>query len=178
MENLSPPVLTYPLASRRLQEIMGRYPDGALRAEMQQVLDAGGVADLAWLAGERDDVPAFLRGLDGFVLPSLAEGVSNTLLEAMATALPIIATAVGGNVELLEDLRTGRLVPSRNVDTMARALLDEMEQAELACQRGAAARREVESRFSLDAMVMAYARLYDRLLAAASKRGALRPRFT
>ncbi len=152
--------------------------DGALRSEVQRVLDAGGVANLAWLPGERDDVPNFLRGLDGFVLPSIAEGVSNTLLEAMATALPVIATAVGGNVELLEDWRTGRLVPANNADTMARALLDEMEQPELARERGAAARREVEQRFSLDAMVMAYAALYDRLLAAASQRGASWPRFT
>jgi sugar transferase (PEP-CTERM/EpsH1 system associated) len=61
---------------------------GPLRAECQTILEAGGVADLAWLPGERADVPEVMRGLDAFVLPSLGEGISNTILEAMATALP------------------------------------------------------------------------------------------
>ena len=75
--------------------------DGPLRAEAQAVLDAAGVGDLAWLPGERADVPDVMRGLDCFVLPSLAEGISNTILEAMASGLPVLATAVGGNAELV-----------------------------------------------------------------------------
>jgi sugar transferase (PEP-CTERM/EpsH1 system associated) len=152
--------------------------EGPLRPAVEQVLNDAGVASSAWLAGDRGDVPELLRGLDAFALPSLAEGISNTILEAMATALPIVATAVGGNVELLQEGATGRLVPAQDADTMARALLDDFMNPAAARQRGARARAEVERRFSLDAMVRAYAELYDRLLAGAAAKGALRHGFT
>ena len=90
-----------PELRHRLRLIM--VGDGPLRAESQAILDAAGMANLAWLPGERRDIPEIMRGLDCFVLPSIAEGVSNTILEAMATGLPVIATAVGGNTELVDD---------------------------------------------------------------------------
>lgn len=165
-----------PDASDRLRLVI--VGEGPLRGPVEEVLREGNAASLAWLAGDRGDVPDLLRGLDAFALPSLAEGISNTILEAMATALPIVATAVGGNFELLEDGVTGRLVPPRDVDTMARALLDDFRQPEAARERARRARAEVERRFSLDAMVHAYAELYDRLLARAGASGALHHRFT
>jgi len=73
--------------------------DGPLRKQSQTLLDEAGVADLAWLPGNRNDIPAIMRGLDCFVLPSLGEGISNTILEAMSSGLPVIATDVGGNGE-------------------------------------------------------------------------------
>src|SRR5262249_3104801 len=148
--------------------------DGPLRPGIEQVLRDGGVADHAWLAGDRSDIPDLLRGLDAFVLPSLAEGISNTILEAMATGLPIVATRVGGNGELLTEGRTGRLIPSADVDAMAAAMLDDWRQPDAARERGRRARADVERRFSLDAMVAAYAGLYERLLEQAAARGALR----
>lgn len=165
-----------PAARARLRLVIAG--DGPLRDAVQQVLQNGGVEGLAWLAGERNDVPELLRGLNAFVLPSLAEGISNTILEAMATALPIVATNVGGNAELLEDHRTGRLVRAGTVDTMASALLDDFEHPEDARGRGRAARIDVERRFSLDAMVAAYADLYERTLQRAAARGALVHRLT
>ena len=98
-----------PAACARMRLVMAG--EGPLRAEVEAVLRECGVADQAWLAGARNDVPEVLRGLDAFVLPSLAEGISNTILEAMASALPVVATRVGGNPELLDDGVTGRLVP-------------------------------------------------------------------
>lgn len=147
--------------------------DGPLRAQVEQVLHDGGAESLAWLAGSREDVPQVLRGLDAFVLPSLAEGISNTILEAMATGLPIVATAVGGNVELIEDGATGRLVPAGVVDTLAQAMLEDCRDPAAARSRGAAARSAVQQRFSLDSMVAAYGGLYQRLLEQAAARGAL-----
>lgn len=147
--------------------------DGPLRPQVEQVLREAGVESLAWLAGARDDVPELLRGLDAFVLPSLAEGISNTVLEAMATGLPIIATAVGGNIELLEDRSTGRLVPPADVEAMALALLGDWRDPVAARARGLAARSGVQQRFSLDSMVAAYGDLYQRLLTQAAARGAL-----
>ena len=82
-----------PALRERLRLVM--VGDGPLRAEAQALLDAAGVGHLAWLPGERSDVPDVMRGLDGFVLPSLAEGISNTILEAMASGLPVIATRGG-----------------------------------------------------------------------------------
>jgi sugar transferase (PEP-CTERM/EpsH1 system associated) len=152
--------------------------EGPLRAEIEQVLRDGGAEGLAWLAGDRTDVPAVLRGLDSFVLPSIAEGISNTILEAMASALPVVATDVGGNAELLTEGVTGRLVPARDADTMARALLADFREPEQALERGRRARLEVERRFTLDGMVKAYGDLYERLLAQATARGALQQRFT
>jgi sugar transferase (PEP-CTERM/EpsH1 system associated) len=159
-----------PAARTRLRLVIAG--EGPLRPQVEQVLREGAAQHLAWLAGERSDVPEFLRGLDAFALPSLAEGISNTILEAMATALPIVATEVGGNVELLEDRVTGRLVPAKTVDTMATALLENFDDPVGARQRGRTARIDVERRFSLDAMVSAYADLYDRSLAQAAGRGA------
>lgn len=160
-----------PLARERLRLVIAG--EGPLRPQVEQALQEQGVAELAWLAGERQDVPALLRGLDGFVLPSRAEGISNTILEAGATGLPITATAVGGNVELVDDGVTGRLVPAGDVEALARALLDELESPEAAAARGRAARATVLRRFSLDAMVAAYGDLYERLLSRAAERGAL-----
>lgn len=140
--------------------------DGPMRAPTQAALDAAGVGGLAWLPGERKDIATVMRGLSAFVLPSRAEGVSNTILEAMACGLPVLATAVGGNPELVADGRTGRLVASGDVAGMAACLAEWAAQPGLAARLGAAGRAEVEARFSLDAMVEAYRRLYaDRLYA-------------
>jgi len=141
--------------------------EGPLRAQSQVILAAAGAADLAWLPGERADVADVMRGLDCFVLPSLAEGVSNTILEAMASGLPVVATAVGGNAELVAQGRTGEIVPPDDVDAMAQALVRVATDPERAAAMGLAGRAEIERRFSLQAMVAAYQALYDRQLAAA-----------
>ena len=141
--------------------------DGPLRAAAQAVLDQAGAGSAAWLPGERGDVPEVMQGLDCFVLPSLAEGISNTILEAMACGLPVLATAVGGNAELVAAGRTGQVVPNDDPEAMAQALLGLWQQPAQAQRMGQAGRAEVERRFSLQAMVAAYQGLYDRQLAAA-----------
>ena len=141
--------------------------DGALRQEVESELAGAGVRELAWFAGERADVPQFMRGLDCFVLPSLAEGVSNTILEAMATRLPVIATRVGGNAELIESGMTGTLVPSAHPDALARAILAYFGDRATARRHSKAAHHVALTRFSLEAMVAAYARVYERALSAA-----------
>ncbi len=139
--------------------------DGPLRADVDSVLRAAGIRDQAWLAGERADVPEFLRGLDCFVLPSLAEGISNTILEAMATGIPVIATRVGGNAELIEDGVTGHLVPAADSASMAQAILNYFGDPMMARRHGGAARMAAVRNFSLDRMIGAYQSLYDGLLA-------------
>lgn len=154
-----------PMLRERMRLVM--VGEGALRAECQTILAEGGAASLAWLPGERGDVADVMRGLNTFVLPSLAEGISNTILEAMASGLPVVATRVGGNVELVDNGRSGIVVPSADVEAMAQAMADLAHNPARAAALGAEGRREVERRFSLQAMVMAYRDLYDRQLAAA-----------
>jgi sugar transferase (PEP-CTERM/EpsH1 system associated) len=140
--------------------------DGPLRAECERVLREAGVADLAWFAGERGDVPDVMRGLDCFVLPSRAEGISNTILEAMASGLPVLATAVGANGELVMPGVTGRLVPAGDASALAEGLVHLAQDAEGSAALGRAGRRRVEQRFSLGAMVAAYESVYQRVLQA------------
>ncbi|OWQ93071.1 sugar transferase [Roseateles aquatilis] len=137
--------------------------DGPLRAQCQALLEAAGVADLAWLPGERTDVPAVMRGLHVFALPSLAEGISNTILEAMASGLPVVATEVGGNGDLVTAGRSGLLVPAARPEAMAAALLRLARDPAEAAAMGEAGRRRVEADFSMRAMVARYQGLYDTL---------------
>lgn len=142
--------------------------DGALRGAMEAQIAAAGIGPLCWLAGSRDDVPALLRGLDLFVLPSLNEGISNTILEAMATALPVVATRVGGNVELVHADRTGVLCPPRDPEAMAAALLAYAARPDVAHRHGVEARAVVERDFALTRMVQDYASVYERVLVPAT----------
>jgi glycosyltransferase involved in cell wall biosynthesis len=155
-----------PSAASRLRLVM--VGDGALRREVEALLARPEVRDKVWLAGERADVPEVMRGLDCFVLPSLAEGVSNTILEAMASRLAVVATRVGGNSELIESGMTGTLVPPANSEALAKAMLDYFNDQATARRHAKAARRVAETRFSLSRMVADYASLYERELADAA----------
>lgn len=149
--------------------------DGPLREGCQLLLDTAGVSALSWLPGERDDVPEIMRGLDCFVLPSLAEGISNTILEAMACGLPVVATDVGGNADLVIHGVTGQIVPAGDVDAMAHSLVQLASSPELAQSMGRAGRQRILEKFSLDAMVGTYQGLYDRLLGTSESAVALAP---
>jgi sugar transferase (PEP-CTERM/EpsH1 system associated) len=138
--------------------------DGPLRGEIADILARGGASDLAWLPGARDDVARILGALDVFVLPSLAEGISNTILEAMATGLPVIASNVGGNRELVEDGVTGALVAAGDADALAGRLLDYAGDPQKSRRAGRAGRARAERLYSLDAMVAQYTTLYDGLM--------------
>jgi sugar transferase (PEP-CTERM/EpsH1 system associated) len=145
--------------------------DGPLRAQAQAILLEAGAADLAWLPGERSDVPDVMRGLDLFVLPSQAEGISNTILEAMACGCPVLATRVGGNAELVQPGVTGELVPAGDAEAMARALVALASDPAGAARLGQAGRARVEERFSLQAMVGAYQSVYEQVLLARRSAG-------
>ena len=137
--------------------------EGELRSPVESLLAQAGLADLAWLPGARSGIADYLRALDVFVLPSLNEGISNTILEAMATGLPVIATDVGGNPELLTP-ETGKLVPRSDPLGMAQAMKDYLDSPELLRAHGAAGRRRAEETFSLGVMTERYLSVYDKLL--------------
>lgn len=138
--------------------------EGPLRAQAQAVLDAAGLGALAWLPGERSDVSDIMRGLHAFALPSLGEGISNTILEAMASSLPVVATAVGGNPDLVVPGQTGYLVPPGHQQAMALRLVALASSPERARSLGQAGRQRVQAAFSMQAMVSSYQRVYDQQL--------------
>lgn len=152
-----------PAARARLRTVI--VGDGPLRGELAQLIDALRLRDIAWLAGEQADVPAWLRSFDLFALPSRSEGISNTILEAMACGLPVVATRVGGNAELVDAPATGSLVPAADEHALAEAILAALADPARVRAQGQAGRRRIEQRFSLDAMVSAYESMYERLLA-------------
>lgn len=137
--------------------------DGPLYEDVKQVLAGDDARRVTWLAGKRDDVAELMRGFDLFVLPSRNEGISNTILEAMASGLPVVATHVGGNAELVAPGTTGALVPPQAPDAMAAAIQRYLDDPALARRHGAAGRERVLRDFSMDRMLEAYLEVYDSL---------------
>ena len=141
--------------------------DGPLRASIQQLAtDCGVAADLCFL-GEREDATLLMQAADFLVLPSHFEGLSNALLEAMAARCPVIASAVGGSVELIRDGQTGLLFPSDDAGALAAALA-RMEEPTLRSRLAQAARQHVEQNHSQAALAVATAGVYERCLRPAN----------
>lgn len=152
----------HPAARQRARLVI--VGEGVARAPCLELLRAAGAGALAWLPGERTDIAELMRAMDVFVLPSLGEGISNTILEAQASGLPVIATAVGGNVELVQHEENGALVAVQDVQDMAQALLGYFNDPVRVLRHGQAARLRIQRQFSLDAMTQGYAEVYDRML--------------
>ena len=138
--------------------------DGPARARCQNLLETAGLHELAWLPGDRTDTSEWLRAFDVFVLNSLGEGISNTILEAMATALPVIATRVGGNPELVRPGESGLLLAPGEPATLAAALGQYVDDAARRRKEGAAARARIETEFDWERATAAYRAVYDALL--------------
>jgi sugar transferase (PEP-CTERM/EpsH1 system associated) len=144
--------------------------EGSLRPAIERVIAEANARDLVWLAGERSDVAQLLAAFDAFVLPSLTEGISNTILEAMACGVPVIATSVGGNVELVVEGETGALVAPADPDALAAAMLEIASSSETRVRLGVAARARALREFSLAEMVRRYTSLYEREIARRASR--------
>jgi sugar transferase (PEP-CTERM/EpsH1 system associated) len=145
------------LRSRLRLVIIG---DGPLREALQNQAQQLGMVDLCCFSGASNQVPQWLRLLHVFVLPSLNEGISNTLLEAMASGLPTVVTPVGGSPELVDPQVTGAFFAVGDVAALAQQLAQYLAQPGLQQQQGQAARARALDRFSLQAMVRHYRALY------------------
>ncbi len=113
--------------------------------------------------GDRPDVPELLNSLDVFVLSSLSEGLSNTILEAMASGLPCIVTNVGGNPTIVTDNENGRLFAPGDWKTLAQYLLDYYKHPDIREAHGSAGRKRVMKDFSVDAMISGYIEVWERI---------------
>jgi sugar transferase (PEP-CTERM/EpsH1 system associated) len=138
--------------------------DGPLYDQLQRQVRQLGLEQSVWMAGDRDDVADILRLFDLFVLPSLGEGISNTVLEAMATGLPIVATDVGGNPELVEDGVNGRLVPVSDQQTLASVMGQYIGQSDSLKAMGRNSLNKVTRQFNWNNTVAKYLAVYDDLL--------------
>lgn len=153
------------LAARARLVVVG---DGSERRSCEEILARADASQYAWFAGERNDIPQLMQTFDLFVLPSLGEGISNTILEAMASGLPIIATNVGGNPELVTQ-DNGMLVAAARPNELVQAMQHYLEQPVLRHAHGAAGRAVIEQRFSMQAMVQGYLDVYAKVMNAAEK---------
>ncbi len=134
------------------------------RQNLAAMAESLGIADRVQFTGAVDDPSEYLRAADVFVLPSLAEGMSNSLLEAMATALPCVVSGIAGNTDLIDDGRTGRLVGEPTPASWSRALLELLEDPAEAQRLGSAARRRIDDSFALPVVVDRYVDLYRRMI--------------
>ena len=137
--------------------------DGPERASLEERARELGLEDRVRFLGERPDVDRLLPAFDVFVLSSREEGIPNALLEAMAAGRPSVATAVGGNREVLEDGSTGWIVPPQSPEALAGALADALRRPDEARRRGDAARRSMLEHHSIGAMVRRHEDLYRRV---------------
>jgi len=152
-----------PAMGSRLRVIV--VGEGPLRQELEELAARLAIDTIVWFAGARQDVHELVQLMDLFVLPSLGEGISNTVLEAMASGVPVVATAVGGNLELVENGVTGSLVPVGNERALCDALIENLHDPGELARRGSNAHRFVRSKFDWQRTVTTYVGLYDALLA-------------
>ncbi|MEH1166199.1 glycosyltransferase family 4 protein [Micromonospora sp. CPCC 205539] len=163
LRRLSPPAARrLPPPARRVLLVAGDGPDRAgITAALTEAGAAGGVE--VRLLGNRLDVPDLLAAADLFVFPTLHENLSNALLEAMAHELPVVASAVGGNVEVLRS-GGGRLVPAGDPDALAAALTPLLDDPAERRHVGGLGRKVVADGYSLDVMLGSLDRVYERLI--------------
>ncbi len=141
--------------------------DGPLRADVERAVGRLGLSSHCALVGARPDVPALLDAVDVFVLSSVSEGFPFVVLEAMAMACPVVATAVDGVTEIVEDGVSGVLVPPGDPAAIARATVDLLTHPDRARALGTAGRTRVAQHFSLQSMVRRTQELYLEVVGAA-----------
>jgi sugar transferase (PEP-CTERM/EpsH1 system associated) len=161
-------VQAFALLRERLPQHAGRLRlaiigDGPLRPALARQVEEAGLLDAVWLPGARNDIAAIMQRFSVFALSSIAEGTPVTLLEAMACGLPVVSTRVGGIPDLVPEGVAGALVPAQDPAALAAALAGYAADPERVRREGVAARRRIEQRYSIQAMLSAYLALYDRL---------------
>ncbi len=137
--------------------------DGPLLPAIRRQVEEAGIEEAVWLPGARSDIAQIMKTFSVFVLPSIAEGTPVTLLEAMASGLPVVATRVGGIPEVVIDRVTGILASSTQPEAIAAAISCYLDHPALIRRHGAAGRARVEEKFSITTTMATYMSLYDHL---------------
>lgn len=143
------------------EAVLAIVGDGPLRSALEAQTEQAGLSDAVRFLGDRHDVPRLLTGMDVFALSSASEGYSIALLEACAAGLPIVATDVGGNREIVRDGINGRLVPAADVAALATALIALLRGGDEAGRMGRAGHTWAQAEASFRTMAERYHGLYD-----------------
>ncbi len=154
----------WPDVARQTSASLILVGDGQQRGALTAQAERLGIADRVHFAGAVADPAEILRTADLFVLPSVAEGMSNSLLEAMATSLPCMASDIGGNTDLIDEGVTGWLVPPGDTEAWSRSLIGAIQNPDLRIRYGQAARKKIETTFALPVVLDHYERIYRRML--------------
>ncbi len=141
------------------------FGEGRLRGELERQIEALGLAGKVILPGFRDDLDSYIPAFDLLALPSYTEGLPNIVLESLAASVPVVATAVGGVPEVVQDGSSGYLVPPGDPDALAGRILRVLHSADGGRSMGKQGREYVRSHFSFAAQAIEYQRLFDALLA-------------
>lgn len=156
--------------------IVGGERGGGSQPELEALADSLGVRSAVIFPGVRQDIPRLLALADVYVNSSVFEGMSNTILEAMAASRPVVATDVGGNPELVRDGVSGYVVPRGDPGPLAARLVEVLSDPGLAKALGATGRALVESEHAMPRMVTAYEDCYEDLVWRRGLRRRFRPR--
>ncbi len=132
---------------------------GPLKEQLYQQIKSLEFDNLVWIPGSRQDIKALLESFDIFILPSIAEGIPITILEAMSMSKPVVASNVGGIPEIIKPGK-GILVDSNNIQLLGDAILSQLDNMETSKQMGEDARQHIQQNFSLKAMTENYRNLY------------------
>ncbi len=166
------PQKNLPLLLEAWTEVARRSPANLIlvgpgndRQRLAELAGSLGIADRVQFTGAVDNPAEYLRAADVFVLPSLAEGMSNSLLEAMATALPCIVSGIAGNTDLIADGQDGRLIREATASNWSNTLVEVLDHPDEARRLGVAARQRIEEQFALPVVVDRYLELYRRMIA-------------
>ena len=138
--------------------------DGPLRDHYEQMTNELGMKEKVRFLGKRNDVPSVISSLSISVLSSTSEGLSNVILESMAAGKPVVVTNVGGSSEIVADGVNGFLIPPADPPAMADAILNLLQNPEKAVQMGNVGKKLVQEKFSVEAMVRSYEKLYTELM--------------
>jgi sugar transferase (PEP-CTERM/EpsH1 system associated) len=138
--------------------------DGPLEYKIKSLVSKLGLGNQVKFLGRRRDIPGLLKTFDVFVLPSSSEGLPMAILEAMASGLPIIATNVGGNPEVVINEETGIIVPAKNPGALAEATCRLLSNRNEARNMGVRGQNRVKGYFTFEAMAREYAAIYESLL--------------
>lgn len=138
--------------------------DGPLRGELEEYSKALGIEHCVIFTGERNDIPDILQNTDIFVMTSLYEGISNAIIEAMLSGLPVVATDVGGNSELVIDGETGFLCPLNDAKILAKRIFSLINDEDEAKRMGENGRKKILNEFRVDMMVKKTENIYMKLL--------------
>lgn len=172
------PLKDFPTLLRAVPLILPHVPnfqlkivgDGPERTKLESLIDELNIRAHVELLGERHDVPDLLAQSGFFVSSSLSEGISLTLLEAMAVGLPVVTTSVGGNPEIVIEGETGHLVPTGDPEALAHAIVHLCDERDLWSAMGTLGRQRVEQNFEIRHMIRNYESLYEEQLSNRKRR--------